>query len=73
VILTAAATPIVSMIGTFSHSLPGFLAQVQASLPQTSLPQAADYMRILPELVLSIFGMLIMVVDPLLDRSAPLR
>jgi NADH-quinone oxidoreductase subunit N len=72
VILTAAATPIVSMIGTFSHSLPGFLAQVQASLPQTSLPQtslpqAPDYMRILPELVLSIFGMLIMVVDPLLD------
>lgn len=59
-----------TMIGTtimtpvFSHSLPGLLAQVQ-----TSLPQSADYMRILPELVLSIFGMLIMIVDPLLDEE----
>ncbi|MGO8984625.1 MAG: NADH-quinone oxidoreductase subunit N [Terriglobales bacterium] len=34
---------------------------------QTSLPPTADYIRILPELVLSVFGMLIMVVDPLLD------
>src|ERR1019366_3406764 len=61
-----------TMIGTtimtaaFSHSLPGLLAQAQT---QTSLPQSADYMRILPELVLSIFGMLIMVVDPLLDEE----
>lgn len=31
------------------------------------IPQAADYIRILPELVLSIFGMVIMVLDPLLD------
>jgi len=45
-----------------AHSLPAILAQVQASLPQT-----ADYMSILPELVLTVFGMLIMVVDPLLD------
>src|SRR6204780_4018230 len=50
------------MRAAFSHSLPVLLAQTQVSLPQ-----AADYMRILPELVLSIFGMLIMVVDPLLD------
>ncbi len=49
--------------------LPALLAQAQASLPQT-LPQTADYMRILPELVLSIFGMLIMVVDPLLDEES---
>src|ERR1700736_7081660 len=48
-----------------AHSLPGLLAQVQTSM----LPQGADYMRILPELVLSIFGMLIMVVDPLLDQD----
>jgi NADH-quinone oxidoreductase subunit N len=52
------------MTAVFSHSLPGLLAQVQ-----TSLPQSADYMRILPELVLSIFGMLIMIVDPLLDEE----
>ncbi len=30
-------------------------------------PQAADYVRLLPEIVLSIFGMIIMVIDPLLD------
>jgi NADH-quinone oxidoreductase subunit N len=65
--VTSAVIPIVAMITAVSHSLPGLLAQVQASMPQASLPQAADYMRILPELVLSIFGMLIMVVDPLLD------
>jgi NADH-quinone oxidoreductase subunit N len=29
-------------------------------------PQIADYLRILPEIVLSIFGMIIMVLDPLL-------
>ena len=52
------------MTAAFSHSLPSLLAQAQ-----TSLPQSADYMRILPELVLSIFGMLIMVVDPLLDEE----
>ena len=49
----------------FSHSLPALLAQAQTSLP----PPGTDYMRILPELVLSIFGMLIMVVDPLLDEE----
>ena len=30
-------------------------------------PPLQDYLRILPELVLSIFGMIVMVVDPLLD------
>ncbi len=49
----------------FFHWFPALLAQAQAS----QLPQAADYMRILPELVLSIFGMLVMVVDPLLDQD----
>src|SRR5271154_5466656 len=50
------------MMMALAHSPSVLLAQVQASLPQT-----ADYMRILPELMLSIFGMLVMVVDPLLD------
>ena len=50
----------------FAHSLPGLLAQLQT---YTS-PPGADYIRILPELVLSIFGMLIMVVDPLLDEDS---
>src|SRR5258708_13725304 len=56
----------VTVITTFAHLLPGLLAQAQTSM----LPQGADYMRILPELVLSIFGMLIMVVDPLLDEES---
>src|ERR1700722_5410322 len=47
----------------FLHPLPGLLAQAQAFQP----PLLADYMSILPELILSIFGMLIMVIDPLLD------
>src|SRR3981189_1758084 len=50
---------------TIAHLLPALLAQGQTSM----LPQGADYMRILPELVLSVFGMLIMVVDPLLDED----
>ena len=33
------------------------------------IPQYADYVRILPVLVLSIFGMLIMVLDPLIDEQ----
>jgi NADH-quinone oxidoreductase subunit N len=35
----------------------------------TNLPVAADYIRILPEIVLSIFGMVIMVLDPLLHEE----
>ena len=54
------------MMTAFAHSLPGLLAQLQASVP----PPGTDYMRILPELVLSIFGMLVMVVDPLLDEES---
>jgi NADH-quinone oxidoreductase subunit N len=45
--------------------LPALLAQV---LP-VAAPPAADYLRILPELVLSLFGMLVMLVDPLLDHD----
>src|ERR1700720_3803102 len=60
-------TTMAMTIATFAHSLPGLLAQVQTST--SMLPQGADYMRILPELVLSVFGMLIMVVDPLLDED----
>jgi len=35
--------------------------------PIQIIPHAADYVRILPELVLSVFGMIIMLIDPLLD------
>lgn len=49
-----------------SHAFPALVAQVLSGMP-SSLPQAADYMRILPEIILSLFAMVIMVVDPLLD------
>src|SRR5207253_7629180 len=48
-----------------THALPTVLAQAQMFTP----PTGAEYARILPELVLSIFGMIIMVVDPLLDEE----
>lgn len=32
-----------------------------------NIPQAADYIRLLPEIVLAVFGMIVMVIDPLLD------
>jgi len=41
------------------------LAQAQAFTP----PTGSEYMRILPELILSLFGMIVMVVDPLLDEG----
>jgi NADH-quinone oxidoreductase subunit N len=37
------------------------------------LPRAADYLRILPELVLCVFAMVIMVIDPLLDEKSSQR
>jgi NADH-quinone oxidoreductase subunit N len=36
----------------------------------SNLPQSADYIRILPEIVLSLFGMAVMMLDPLLDEEA---
>jgi NADH-quinone oxidoreductase subunit N len=32
------------------------------------IPQAADYVRVLPEIVFAIFGMIVMVLDPLMDE-----
>ncbi len=32
------------------------------------VPQGAEYIRVLPEIVLSVFGMIIMLLDPLLDE-----
>ncbi|MFZ0320036.1 MAG: NADH-quinone oxidoreductase subunit N, partial [Candidatus Sulfotelmatobacter sp.] len=33
-----------------------------------ALPQSADYIRILPEIVLSVFGIIVMLLEPLLDE-----
>lgn len=40
---------------------------------QTALPQSIDYVRILPEIVLSIFGMIIMLLDPVMDERRSQR
>ena len=45
-----------------SHFVPDLLAAATFTAPPIE-----DYLRLLPELVLSIFGMIVMVVDPLLD------
>jgi NADH-quinone oxidoreductase subunit N len=39
------------------------LAQIQA------IPPGEDYIRILPELILSVFGILVMILDPLVDEE----
>jgi NADH-quinone oxidoreductase subunit N len=51
------------------------LAIVNFILPAYSqtLPQSADYVRILPEIVLSIFGMIVMALDPLFDKETGQR
>jgi len=36
-------------------------------LPQI-VPQSADYIRLLPEIVLSVFGMIVMLLDPVMDE-----
>jgi len=42
------------------------------AMPQV-IPQAVDYIRLLPEIVLTIFGMIVMVLDPLLDERRSQR
>ena len=37
------------------------------------IPQAADYVRILPEIVLTVFGMIVMVLDPWMDERRSQR
>ena len=46
-------------------TLPAALLQ---TIPQT-IPQGVDYIRILPELILSAFGILVMVLDPMVDEE----
>jgi NADH-quinone oxidoreductase subunit N len=55
-----------TIVPTIAHYLPTLMAQAQAF----QSPPPADYIRILPELVLSVFGMLVMVVDSLLDPKS---
>jgi len=49
-----------------------FPAALLQTLPQTmpqTIPQGVDYVRILPELILSAFGIVVMVLDPLVDEQ----
>jgi NADH-quinone oxidoreductase subunit N len=46
----------------------GMMAIHALAFSQT-LPQSADYVRILPEIVLCVFGMIVMVLEPLLDEE----
>jgi NADH-quinone oxidoreductase subunit N len=41
-------------------------------MPQV-IPQLADYIRILPEIVLAVFGMIVMLLDPLVDEGRSQR
>ena len=51
-----------------THVFPALLQSLPASPPPIE-----DYLRILPELVLSAFGLLVMVIDPLLDHHRSQR
>lgn len=44
------------------------MTMLPATLLQT-IPQTEDYVRILPELVLSIFGIIVMILDPLVNEE----
>ena len=48
-----------------AHTMPALFAQTILTAP----PTGEEYLRILPELVLSMFGLLLMVIDPLLDHD----
>ena len=60
---------IASMIGTPAGGLIPSLVPAYSQV----LPQSADYVRILPEIVLSLFGIVVMVMEPLLDESTGQR
>jgi NADH-quinone oxidoreductase subunit N len=46
------------------------LAQIPSqAIPSQVIPQGVDYVRILPELILSVFGIVVMVLDPLVDEE----
>jgi len=54
--------------GTMIHLPTAFLQTTLQTISQ-AIPQGADYIRILPELVLSAFGILVMLLEPLVDEE----
>src|SRR5580693_1822607 len=61
--------------GAMTAAAWGAEAMISAFIPAYSqvLPQSADYVRILPEIVLSIFGIIVMLMEPLLDERTGQR
>jgi NADH-quinone oxidoreductase subunit N len=53
--------------------IPAALLQMTSQTVSQAIPQSADYIRILPELVLSAFGILVMLLDPLVDEKRSQR
>src|SRR6204780_6123 len=49
--------------------LPAPLFQITPQTIPQAIPRSTDYIRILPELVLSAFGIVVMVLDPLVDEE----
>lgn len=47
----------------------GTVIAILAQAFSRTLPQSGDYVRILPEIVLSVFGMIVMLLEPLLDEE----
>src|ERR1039458_2023610 len=56
-----------TMMGVMLHFGPAHILPLLLSNVTFAAPPLEDYLRLLPELVLSVFGMIVMVVDPLLD------
>ncbi len=51
-----------------AHAL-STLLQATSQATSQAIPQREDYIRILPELILSAFGIIVMVLDPLVDEA----
>jgi NADH-quinone oxidoreductase subunit N len=58
------------IVGTM---IAGTMITTLAQAFSRTLPQSADYVRILPEIVLCIFGMIVMLLEPLLDEETGQR
>src|SRR6185312_15286748 len=56
---------ITTTVASLAAPLAMFSAAPASLMP--NIPHSADYIRILPEIVLSVFGMVIMFIDPLMD------
>jgi NADH-quinone oxidoreductase subunit N len=54
------------------HIPAAFIQTLPQSISQ-AIPQSVDYIRILPELVLSAFGIVVMLLDPLVDEQRSQR